>query len=98
METVTWAVLKDAVRRKVGMPRREAAQLVDDVIETICERLVAGKRVKISGLGSCAARGKGRRALSEQIGLSRLARSLSVQECKTPSGISTVRPRSSGSL
>ena len=39
-----------------------------------------------------------RRALSEQIGLSRLARSLSVQECKTPSGISTVRPRSSGSL
>ena len=31
-------------------------------------------------------------------GLSRLARSLSVQECKTPSGISTVRPRSSGSL
>ena len=61
METVTRAVLKDAVRRKVGLPRRKAAQLVDDVIETICERLVAGKRVKISGLGSFAARGKGRR-------------------------------------
>ena len=37
-------------------------------------------------------------ALSEQIGLSRLARSLSVQECKIPSDISTVHPRSFGSL
>ena len=32
-------------------------------------------------------------ALSEQIGLSHLARSLSVQECKTPPDISTVHPR-----
>ena len=31
-------------------------------------------------------------ALSEQTGLSRLARSLSVQKCKIPSDISTVRP------
>ena len=37
-------------------------------------------------------------ALSEQTGLSLLAKSLSVQECKILSEISTVHPRSSGSL
>ena len=39
-----------------------------------------------------------RQALSEQTGLSHFARSPSVQQCKTPSDISTVHPRSSGSL
>ena len=57
-------------------------------------RKLKGKTTR-KGLHKCYAC---RKALSEQIGLSRLARSLSVQECKTPSGISTVRPRSSGSL
>ncbi len=61
METVTWAILKEAVQRKVGSPGREAAQLVDAAIETICERLVAGEAVGISGFGSFASRGKGSR-------------------------------------
>ena len=58
METVTRAVLKEAVRREVGLPGREAAQLVDAAIDTICERLVAGEPVKISGFGSFATREK----------------------------------------
>ena len=58
METVTRTVLREAVRREVGLPRREAAQLVDAAIDTICERLVAGEPVKISGFGSFATRDK----------------------------------------
>ena len=58
METVTRLVLREAVRREVGLPRREAAQLVDAAIDTICERLVAGEPVKISGFGSFATRDK----------------------------------------
>ena len=49
METVTRAVLQEAVlqeavRREVGLPGREAVQLVDAAIETICEPLAAGGR------------------------------------------------------
>ena len=58
MKTVTRVVLREAVRREVGLPRREAAQLVDAAIDTICERLVAGETVKISGFGSFAMRDK----------------------------------------
>ena len=58
METVTRLVLREAVRREVGLPRREVAQLVDATIDTICERLVAGEPVKISGFGSFATRDK----------------------------------------
>ncbi len=58
METVTRAVLKEAVWRDVGLPRRDAAQLVDAAIETICDRLVAGEPVKISGFGTFATRDK----------------------------------------
>ena len=61
METVTRAVLQEAVRREVGLPGREAAQLVDAAIETIRERLVAGEPVMISGFGSFIARDKGPR-------------------------------------
>ena len=58
METVTRLVLREAVRREVGLPRRVAARLVDAAIDTICERLVAGEPVKISGFGSFVTRDK----------------------------------------
>ena len=58
METVTRAVLKEAVWRDVRLPRRDAAQLVDAAIATICDRLVAGEPVKISGFGTFATRDK----------------------------------------
>ena len=61
METVTRAVLTEAVWREVGLPRREAARLVDAAIETIRERLVAGEPVMISGFGRFAARHRGPR-------------------------------------
>ena len=52
---------------------------------------------RVNAHGSCL-RSDVRRGVVRVNRLERLARSLSVQECKTPSGISTVRPRSSGSL
>ena len=58
MATVTRADLVAAVHREIGLPRREAAKLVETVIEAIAERLVAGEAVKISGFGSFDVRDK----------------------------------------
>ena len=61
MATVTRADLTDAVHKEIGLPRRDAAALVDAVIETIAERLEAAEDVKISSFGSFAVRNKGLR-------------------------------------
>ena len=61
MATVTRADLTDAIRREIGLPRRDAAALVDTVIETVAERLEAGEDVKISSFGRFTLRGKGLR-------------------------------------
>ena len=61
MATVTRADLSEAVHREIGLPRREAARLVDMAIEAIAERLEAGETVKISGFGSFGLRDKGAR-------------------------------------
>ena len=58
MATVTRADLTDAVHREIGIPRRDAAALVDTVIETIAERLEAGEDVKISSFGRFTVRDK----------------------------------------
>ena len=61
MATVTRAGLREAVHQEIGLPGREAAELVDTVIEAIAERLAAGEPVKISGFGSFSVRDKGPR-------------------------------------
>ena len=61
MATVTRADLTDAVHKEIGLSRRDAAALVDTVIETIAERLEAGEDVKISSFGRFTARNKGQR-------------------------------------
>ena len=58
MATVTRAALRDAVHAELGLPLREAAELVDEVI---AERLSAGEEVKISSFGSFTVRDKGLR-------------------------------------
>ena len=58
MATVTRADLTDAVHRETGLPRRDAAELVDMAIEAIAERLSAGETVMISGFGSFRVREK----------------------------------------
>ena len=58
MATVTRAALRDAIHAELGLPLREAAGLVDEVI---AERLSAGEEVKISSFGSFTVRDKGLR-------------------------------------
>ena len=58
MATVTRADLADAVHRETGLPRRDAAELVEMAIEAITERLSAGETVMISGFGSFRVRDK----------------------------------------
>ena len=58
MATVTRADLTDAVHRETGLPRRDAAALVEMAIDAIAERLSAGETVMISGFGSCRVRDK----------------------------------------
>ena len=61
MATVTRADLTEAVREEAGIRRRDAAELVDTLIEAICARLVAGERVGISGFGTFELRDKSER-------------------------------------
>ena len=58
MATVTRADLAAAVREEAGLRRRDAAELVDTLIEAICERLAAGEPVGISGFGTFELRDK----------------------------------------
>ena len=61
MAAVTRAGLRDAVHRETGLPLREAAEMVDAVLEAVAERLVAGEPVKLSGFGAFSVRAKGAR-------------------------------------
>ena len=61
MATVTRAGLSDAVQREIGLSHGEARELVDAMIETICERLAAREPVMISGFGTFIVRDKGAR-------------------------------------
>ena len=59
--SVTRADLADAVHREIGLSRTESAQLVEAVLDRICDALIAGSNVKISSFGSFVLRNKGLR-------------------------------------
>lgn len=61
MATITRADLSDAVHREIGLTYREAAKLVEAVVEAMAECLEAGETVKISSFGSLSVRDKGPR-------------------------------------
>ena len=61
METVTRASLTEAVWREMGLSREDSERFVEDVIETLKERLAAGDAVKIARFGSFFVRDKGMR-------------------------------------
>lgn len=56
--TLTKAELIDAVYEKVGFSKKEAADLVELVFETIKEELCKGGQIKISGFGKFRVRSK----------------------------------------
>lgn len=60
-KTITRADLSEAVYEEVGLSRAESATLVESVLDTIADALVAGQNVKISSFGTFIIRQKGGR-------------------------------------
>ncbi len=58
---ITRADLARAIQSALGLPRREAADLVDMVLGEILERLTAGEDVKLSSFGTFSVREKAAR-------------------------------------
>lgn len=60
-KTITRADLAEAVYRKVGLSRTESAQLVEMVIDEICDAIVRGESVKLSSFATFQVRSKNER-------------------------------------
>ena len=60
-KTLTRADLAEAVYRKVGLSRTESAELVESVLEEICEAIVRGDLVKLSSFATFQVRDKNER-------------------------------------
>ena len=59
--TLTRADLAESLHRKVGLSRAESADIVEQVLNHVCEALTKGENVKISGFGTFVLRDKGQR-------------------------------------
>ena len=59
--TVTRTDLADAGYRRVGLSRSESADLVEVVLQEICDTIETGETVKLSSFGSFVVRDKGER-------------------------------------
>jgi integration host factor subunit alpha len=59
--TLTRADLTEAVFQAVGLSRNESAQMVEDMLEEVCDALARGETVKLSSFGTFAVRQKSRR-------------------------------------
>lgn len=57
-KTLTRADLSNAVYREIGLSLSESTQLVDTVIEEICDALANGDMVKLSSFGTFKLRRK----------------------------------------
>lgn len=60
-QTVTRVDLAEAVYRRVGLSRKESANLVEMVLGEVTDRLSVGETVKLSSFGSFVVRDKGER-------------------------------------
>lgn len=59
--TLTRADLAEAVYRKVGLSRTESAELVESVLNEICDAIVRGESVKLSSFATFHVRDKNQR-------------------------------------
>jgi integration host factor subunit alpha len=59
--TLTRADLAEALHRKVGLSRAESANMVEQILEHMCQALAKGENVKVSGFGTFVLRDKGER-------------------------------------
>ena len=62
-KTLTRADLAEAVYRKVGLSRTESAELVEAVLDEICEAIVRGETVKLSSFATFHVRSKNERII-----------------------------------
>jgi integration host factor subunit alpha len=58
---ITRADLAEAIYRRVGLSRVESAELVELVLNEICDEIASGNNVKLSSFGSFLVRSKGER-------------------------------------
>ena len=58
---LTRADLAEAVYRKVGLSRTESAELVEAVLDEICEAIIRGETVKLSSFATFHVRSKNER-------------------------------------
>lgn len=59
--TLTRADLAEVVHREIGLSRSDSARLVEQVLGHVCDALLHGQNVKLSGFGSFVLRDKGER-------------------------------------
>ena len=57
-KTVTRADLSEIVYQKIGLSRTESAELVQSVLDEICDAAARGETVKLSGFGVFQVRAK----------------------------------------
>ena len=60
-KTVTRADLAEAVYRKIGLSRTESAQIVEMVLQEVCDAIVRGETVKLSSFATFHVRSKNER-------------------------------------
>ena len=60
-KTVTRADLAEAVYRKVGLSRTESAEIVEMVLQELCDAVVRGETVKLSSFATFQVREKNER-------------------------------------
>jgi len=60
-KTLTKAGIVNTLHRRIGITKREAGELVDDVFHSMISTLNSGEKVKISGFGNFEVRDKGAR-------------------------------------
>lgn len=59
--TLTRADLAEALHHEVGLSRTDSSQLVEQILDGMCDALARGENVKISGFGTFVLRDKGER-------------------------------------
>ncbi len=60
-ETLTRAAIAEAIHAKLGLSRAESLEMVESIINHMCDALANGENVKISGFGTFLLRDKGER-------------------------------------
>jgi integration host factor subunit alpha len=61
MNTLTRADLAEAINRKLGLSRSESLNMVEAILDHLCNAMAAGENVKISGFGTFLLRDKAQR-------------------------------------